>query len=384
VIEGWRWKAWIGIGLIALSAALYVAEYLIFRSARDTLFYLMQDIAFLPISALLVAGVLTEVMAWRDRSTRLEKLNMVIGAFFSEAGGSLLRRLLAFDSSLDGLRAALRYERDWTEADFAAARKALAAHVFRVDVRRGDLPALTDELVAQRPFVLGLLQNPFLFEHESFSELLWAVLHLTEELSVRTRYAYWPEEDLDHLSGDIERAERLILKEWVAYLAHLSRAFSSRRLSAAAREGFVGTRGAGRSPSFAAFSRRRRRQVCLFWYWLRCARQVTTMPVGRWRRRTALSVTFWCWPPGPPARNVSTSHSASRASSEAGSSTAERSAPVSPASGSLWRRSSPCSSAPAVMARAATRGGRGRCGRRSPTRGATRRPGSCGRRRTGA
>ena len=45
-------------------------------------------------------------------------------------------------------------------------------------------------------------------------------------------------------------------------------------------------------------------------------------PVGPWRSRTALSVTFWCWPPGPPARKVSTSHSARRAASLSGMSRA--------------------------------------------------------------
>src|SRR6056297_1329164 len=52
--------------------------------------------------------------------------------------------------------------------------------------------------------------------------------------------------------------------------------------------------------------------------WLRSCWLVTTRPVGRWRRRTALSVLLACCPPLPPERNVSTSHSERRASSVLG------------------------------------------------------------------
>ena len=102
-------------------------------------------------------------------------------------------------------------------------------------------------------------------------------------------------------------------------LAAARRDFCARRRSLAAREGRVGRRGGGGgSLSRRSLSRRRRSASILLRYWLRCARLVTVRPVARCTRRTALSVTFWCCPPGPPARNVCTSHSASRASSLSG------------------------------------------------------------------
>src|SRR5260221_11070792 len=44
--------------------------------------------------------------------------------------------------------------------------------------------------------------------------------------------------------------------------------------------------------------------------WLRSACDWTTIPVGRWVRRTADSVLLTCCPPAPEARNVSTRRSA--------------------------------------------------------------------------
>ena len=59
---------------------------------------------------------------------------------------------------------------------------------------------------------------------------------------------------------------------------------------------------AWRSASFAA-------RICiaraLFWCWLRSFWHETTIPVGRWVRRTAESVLLTCWPPAPDDRYVS-------------------------------------------------------------------------------
>jgi len=60
-----------------------------------------------------------------------------------------------------------------------------------------------------------------LLEHESFTDLLWAVFHLTEELACRTNVKQLPDTDYAHLSGDIKRAYVLLISEWLAYMKHL-------------------------------------------------------------------------------------------------------------------------------------------------------------------
>ena len=220
-----HWKRWFGIALVALSLAIYCAEMLIFQTPRDTLFYLVQDLAFLPISVLFVTLILSEVLELRDRRVRLHKLNMVIGAFFSEVGTVLLGMLSTYDTQLDDIRADVRLEAGWTDEQFAAVRLRLAAGHGVTDSRRADLAELRDFLAERRVFILALLQNPSLLEHESFSELLWAVLHLTEELVGRPSLVGLPEPDLNHLSGDISRAYRLLMERWLAYMDHLSQSY---------------------------------------------------------------------------------------------------------------------------------------------------------------
>ena len=76
-------------------------------------------------------------------------------------------------------------------------------------------------LKERREFLLNLLSNSNLLEHDSFTELLWAVFHLAEELMNRKKLEALPEEDYKHLSGDIRRGYALLVGEWVDYMRHL-------------------------------------------------------------------------------------------------------------------------------------------------------------------
>ena len=71
----------------------YMAHWLIFGNIIQTANYMVGNIAFLPIEALIVTFVLHRLLTYREKRARLEKLNMVIGSFFSEAGGWLLEYL---------------------------------------------------------------------------------------------------------------------------------------------------------------------------------------------------------------------------------------------------------------------------------------------------
>ena len=70
-------------------------------------------------------------------------------------------------------------------------------------------------------FMLSLLENPNLLEHESFTDLLLAIFHLSEELVARDTLDGLPQSDYEHLAGDIKRAYTLLIREWLAYMMHL-------------------------------------------------------------------------------------------------------------------------------------------------------------------
>jgi hypothetical protein len=216
-----RWQLFLGISLIAASVALYIAQIAIFHSQRDTFFYLIQDLAFIPIQVLLVTLILNQLLNVREKLAMLNKLNMVIGTFFSEAGTALLKSFSDFDAGRDRIRDELLVIAGWSDRDFAAAAARARSYDYQIRYLQGDLEALRTLLIGKRAFLLSLLENPNLLEHETFTELMWAVFHLTEELSVREDVRRLSPTDGEHLAGDIRRAYAILIVEWLAYMKHL-------------------------------------------------------------------------------------------------------------------------------------------------------------------
>jgi hypothetical protein len=216
-----KWQIFFGISLVSLSALVYLVQIEIFKTPRDTFFYIFQDLAFVPISVLMVTLIIDQVLRIREKRALLKKMNMVIGAFFSEVGTDLLKLFAHFDLHYETLSRNLIISDKWSEQDFSKIDKQLKGFDYRLDSKKGDLEVLKSFLIGKRNFLLGLLENPNLLEHESFTDLLWAVFHLTEELNCRADTSGLPDTDYKHLSGDIRRAYVLLISEWLSYMKHL-------------------------------------------------------------------------------------------------------------------------------------------------------------------
>ncbi len=216
-----NWLVTLGIALIICSVVIYFIHYLIFRDAHHIFVFLVGHLAFVPIEVLLVTLIIHRLLGAREKRGRLEKLNMVIGAFFSEEGGELLALLSDADPDLEAVRNDLVMDADWSDSEYREVDSRLRKRRYEIDLAKIDLPHLKRFLAERRDFMLRLLENPNLLEHESFTELLRAVFHLTEELASRQDFSRLPESDLKHLTGDVVRAYSALVDEWLDYMKHL-------------------------------------------------------------------------------------------------------------------------------------------------------------------
>jgi hypothetical protein len=207
--------------LAVLSDLRYFADYTILGTLRDTVSSLLGNLAFLPIYVIFVTLMVEQAMKERERQTIMRKLNMVIGVFFSEVGNRLLKELSAYVVMGDDLRRELQVTAQWHEADFRLAQAYLRAHNPAIDSTGRDKQLLKEFLLARRGFLVGLLENQNLMEHEQFTDLLWAVFHLVEELEARTSFDAMPRSDVEHINGDIKRVFGYLSREWLAYMKHL-------------------------------------------------------------------------------------------------------------------------------------------------------------------
>jgi ABC-type multidrug transport system fused ATPase/permease subunit len=216
-----NWNIWLGLSLIALAMVLYAVNYLIFRDANYMFRLFLAQLGFLPISVLLVTIIINQLLSQRAKAAKLCKINMVIGAFFSEVGTELLKVFSQYDRRQAEFRKEISDLNRWADHNFDYFHQRLKKFGFQMAIRERDLPVLGDFLQAKWDFLLRLLENPNLLEHDSFANLLLEVSHLTEELTQRQDLSHLTSGDREHLLADIERAYAALISEWLDYMQHL-------------------------------------------------------------------------------------------------------------------------------------------------------------------
>jgi hypothetical protein len=211
----------LGLTMIILSGIVYLLYYMIFHENQNMIVFLIESAVFLPIQVLFVTLIVDQALSEHERKSLLKKMNMVIGVFFSEVGTHLLRRFSIADPQAETLRTDLTLSRDFSNSGYSKITALAKKYQYQVEVTPDHLKALQTFLGEKRTFLVGLLENPNLLEHDTFTDLLWAVFHLAEELAFRTDVHTLPQTDYQHLTGDIKRAYSLLVLEWLAYMHHL-------------------------------------------------------------------------------------------------------------------------------------------------------------------
>ncbi|HCT64174.1 MAG TPA: hypothetical protein DIC60_02680 [Lachnospiraceae bacterium] len=211
----------IALILALLSGLIYVAQIMVFHSPRDTCFYILQDFAFLPLQIAIVTVVLGSYLKRREKAERLKKINTVINAFFSEAGTDIIIVLKGFSKNCHEISEMLNIQADWNDNMFFKTAKYLQNINIQIECGANQLEDLTVLMKSKRDFLIRLLENPNLLEHDTFTDMLLSVFHVTEELIARDTFEVENKEDMEHISNDIQRALKALLVQWVEYMRHL-------------------------------------------------------------------------------------------------------------------------------------------------------------------
>lgn len=220
-MKKYRWEIRLGAFFAALSTAFYFWDYIIFKDTKYIFNDILMQLGFLPIYVFLSTIFLGNLLSRRDKRLRIRKLNMIIGVFFSEFGVELIEYISEYDKNFNALRCKMILTKNCCEKNIIDIRKVIKNHNFDVDSRNAKLNELMSFLQENKSFILELMQNPNLIEHESFTELLWAVFHLIDELQRRKDLSQLSEDDYKHLSGDIKRVYTTLVFEWTVYIKHL-------------------------------------------------------------------------------------------------------------------------------------------------------------------
>jgi len=133
----------------------------------------------------------------------------------------LMRFFAAADGHREGLEQVLKLDNDWNSRTYQQALKRLDRHLYKVEIKEIDIDQLRDFIDGQSQLLVRLIESPYILEHESFTNLLIAVMHLKEELQYRKNIDLLPESDHDHLCGDIRRVYSQLVRQWLLYAQQL-------------------------------------------------------------------------------------------------------------------------------------------------------------------
>ena len=222
-----NWKIKLGAILLLLSIGIYTFAYFNFHASGEVIFYIILDLAFLPLDVLLVVIIVEGIMNKKEKEQILEKMDMILSAFFSELGTEILSKLNKLNYNEEKIDQILDNIEKWPDKDFKKFLKEFKSSDYEFDIELKEtnkdefLIELRQILIEKREFLIRLLENPNLLEKDGFSNLLLGLFHLTDELEKRDFKDTRPDSDYKHLIGDINRVYSYLIYEWIDYLHYL-------------------------------------------------------------------------------------------------------------------------------------------------------------------
>ncbi len=207
--------------ILALSSIIvYGIQILVFNNPVDTKFYLLQDIGFLPIQVILVTLFLNKLLSILESQQKMKKLNVIISAFFSEIGTTIIEELSRENEAYPVLCKNIKTT-EFNKSDTKEMKNLIRNHEFKMTLTSEKLNRLQSVLAERRSLLLRMLENPNLMEHDSFTDMLWSVFHLADELEARSSFDNLSQNDIKHLEVDAIRAYKALVLEWVDYMRYL-------------------------------------------------------------------------------------------------------------------------------------------------------------------
>lgn len=165
--------------------------------------------------------VVHQLLSRHERMVIVRKMNMLVGTFFSDIGHDLLEQFNSVHQLKLEEKQRFKIDKEWTNQDFDRAIQSMMNIETQLQITSEEIERLHLYLHPKRQFLLMLLGNPSLLEHEPFSDMLWAIFHLLEELDHRDDFHNLSKSDLDHLAGDSVRVYSKLVMERIRYMKSL-------------------------------------------------------------------------------------------------------------------------------------------------------------------
>lgn len=200
--------------LILLSLGMFVIHYLFFGQGLNTAYYSFMNLCFIPINSLVVTIILDKLIDYKSKKEREEKLNMLIGIFFTEIGVKLMCYIISADDK--------KYEYDFDIEDLKTMKSIVKTHNYSVNMDKIELNSIKNLLIDNNNLLINLVSNENLLQNEIFTNLIMATLHLKDEILFFENNGI-NECGKKHIENDVLRVYKSIIIQWISYLDYLQK-----------------------------------------------------------------------------------------------------------------------------------------------------------------
>lgn len=175
----------------------------------------------MPVQILIVTLIVEKIVDDKSKKEKMKKVNAVINVFFGEIGSECIAVLTKFIGNFEELRGYITITDGWLDGDFDKSIIKLRNFHYVDAPGPYDFEKFKLFLSYKKQFMLSMFENQNLLDHDEFTDMLWALLHILDELEFRGNLEYLSEEDTRHILVDIKRAYVNILIVWVHYMQNI-------------------------------------------------------------------------------------------------------------------------------------------------------------------
>lgn len=184
--------------LCLISTCIYGLQIILFHDVRNTEFYILQDLAFIPISIAITTIVVGNIIDNRAKKEAYEKAAMLRAVFFTDIGRTLMKRL--YDVS--------------DAKTLSYLNEAISVKEKQEKIRTCNIHVHTDKdtyefirtfLTEKQQDLMTLSGNNDLMDQDDFTQLLGGLFHLLDEFSLRGSYDQLKEDDISHMNEDFTK-----------------------------------------------------------------------------------------------------------------------------------------------------------------------------------
>ncbi len=200
--------------LFLVSFLVYGIQLFIFKDPSTTNFYILQDIAFLPISIAVATIVVGDYLEKKDKKERQEKTQMLCSSFYSEIGNELLYQMLSLTREKNDIKNIFEKLDVNDQKSLDELRERIGLMPIQLKINSEVFDRIKRIIEERKVMLLVLSSNPLLIDHEDFTKLLWGLFHLVDEFSLRGEYNSLSAEDIAHFEKDFTEVLKLLLINW--------------------------------------------------------------------------------------------------------------------------------------------------------------------------